>query len=49
MEITVTMERTYLPNTRIELINPDIQRGRVHHALFDFDGTSLSSAKGGKT
>ncbi|MFB3789389.1 MAG: HAD family hydrolase [bacterium] len=33
------MERSYLPNTRIEIINPDIQRGRIHHVLFDFDGT----------
>ncbi|HOJ59906.1 MAG TPA: HAD hydrolase-like protein [bacterium] len=33
------MERTYLPNTRIEVVNPNIQRGRIHHVLFDFDGT----------
>ncbi len=39
MNRTVTMERTYLPNTRIELIKSEIQRGRIHHVLFDFDGT----------
>lgn len=30
---------TYLPNTHIEVINPHIDRGRIHFALFDFDGT----------
>jgi phosphoglycolate phosphatase-like HAD superfamily hydrolase len=29
----------FLPETDIELINPDIQRGHVRFALFDFDGT----------
>ncbi len=29
----------FLPETKIELINPDIQRGHVRFALFDFDGT----------
>ncbi|MEA3399653.1 MAG: HAD family hydrolase [Armatimonadota bacterium] len=28
-----------LPGTCIEVINEDIQRGRIRHALFDFDGT----------
>ncbi len=28
-----------LPGTRIEVINPGIVRGRIKHALFDFDGT----------
>ncbi|MDI7276455.1 MAG: haloacid dehalogenase-like hydrolase [Anaerolineae bacterium] len=30
---------TFLPGTRIELIDPGVTRGRVRHALFDFDGT----------
>jgi len=29
----------YLPGTHIEVINPDIPRGAIRHALFDFDGT----------
>ncbi len=29
----------FLPGTRIELIDPDIPRGRFHSVLFDFDGT----------
>ncbi|MGC8838601.1 MAG: HAD family hydrolase [Anaerolineae bacterium] len=29
----------YLPGTHIEVINPDIPRGTIRHALFDFDGT----------
>lgn len=29
----------FLPGTRIEIINPRIVRGRIRHALFDFDGT----------
>ncbi len=28
-----------LENTHIEIINPHIPRGRIRHALFDFDGT----------
>ena len=28
-----------LENTPIEIINPHIERGRIRHALFDFDGT----------
>lgn len=29
----------YLPDTRIEIIHPDLLRGEVHSVLFDFDGT----------
>lgn len=29
----------FLPGTRIQILNPHIQRGRIRHALFDFDGT----------
>ncbi|HEY3282121.1 MAG TPA: HAD family hydrolase [Armatimonadota bacterium] len=28
-----------LPGTRIEILNPQVQRGRVRFALFDWDGT----------
>jgi phosphoglycolate phosphatase len=31
--------RTYLPNSCIEIIHPEIERGKIHTALFDFDGT----------
>ncbi len=30
---------SFLPNTQIELIEPRFPRGRIRHALFDFDGT----------
>ena len=30
---------TFLDSTPIEIINPHIPRGRIRHALFDFDGT----------
>jgi phosphoglycolate phosphatase-like HAD superfamily hydrolase len=30
--------RKYVPETQIEIIN-DVERGRIKHALFDFDGT----------
>ena len=30
---------TFLENTHIEIINPHVPRGRIRHALFDFDGT----------
>ena len=33
------MARNYLPGTEIEIINENIARGRIRHALFDFDGT----------
>ena len=35
----LTNPLNYLPNTQIELINPDSRRARFRHALFDFDGT----------
>lgn len=31
--------RVYLPQTQIEIINPNISRTDFRHALFDFDGT----------
>ena len=31
--------RSYLSNSCIEIIHPDIQRGNIQSALFDFDGT----------
>ena len=30
---------TYLPNTQVEIINPDFPRAQFRHVLFDFDGT----------
>jgi len=30
---------TYLPGSVIEIVNPDIDRGHIKHAVFDFDGT----------
>ena len=32
------MPRNYLEGTQIEIIN-EVERGRLKHALFDFDGT----------
>ncbi len=29
----------FLPGSSIEIINPNVERGRIKHALFDFDGT----------
>ena len=29
----------FLPGTRIEIVNPDLPRGRFSAVLFDFDGT----------
>ncbi|MBC7224119.1 MAG: HAD family hydrolase [Anaerolineae bacterium] len=29
----------FLPGTHIEVVNPNIPRGHIRHALFDFDGT----------
>lgn len=29
----------FLPGTRIEIIDAAVERGRIRHALFDFDGT----------
>ena len=31
--------RTYLNESQIEIVNPDLQRGRIKFAIFDFDGT----------
>ena len=31
--------RTYLNDSEIEIINPDLQRGQIKFAIFDFDGT----------
>lgn len=33
------MDRNFLPGTEIEIINENITRGQIRHALFDFDGT----------
>jgi len=33
------LESTYLAETNIEIINPDLPRGHYRHVLFDFDGT----------
>jgi phosphoglycolate phosphatase len=30
---------SFLPNSQIEIINAQIERGKIRHALFDFDGT----------
>lgn len=32
------MDATYLPGTQIEIIN-EVERGKIKHVLFDFDGT----------
>ncbi|MCC6442246.1 MAG: HAD family hydrolase [Armatimonadetes bacterium] len=29
----------FIPDTQIEIIHPDLERGHIRHALFDFDGT----------
>lgn len=39
MKDSVTTATTFLPGTEIEIINPDIVRGRFRSVLFDFDGT----------
>lgn len=31
--------RHFLPSTEIEIVNPHIERGKIKHVLFDFDGT----------
>ncbi len=36
---TASQSRNYLPGTEIEIINDKIERGKIQHALFDFDGT----------
>jgi trehalose-6-phosphatase len=37
----------FLPNSRIEIINPKIVKGQCRAVLFDFDGTSRWCGKGG--
>ncbi len=39
MQHPTTCPVGYLPGTHIEVIEPHIPRGRIRHALFDFDGT----------
>jgi phosphoglycolate phosphatase len=34
-----TVQCFFLPDTSIEILNPDLRRGHIRHALFDFDGT----------
>lgn len=31
--------RHFLPSTEIEIVNPNVERGKIKHVLFDFDGT----------
>ena len=33
------MNSIFLPNTSIEILDPNLFRGHIRHALFDFDGT----------
>lgn len=35
----MTIRSNYLPDTQIEIINPNFARTQFRHALFDFDGT----------
>ncbi|HOK10153.1 MAG TPA: HAD family hydrolase [Candidatus Hydrogenedens sp.] len=35
----MSVSQTFLPETEIEVVNPNITLGRVKHILFDFDGT----------
>lgn len=39
MTETEASEVVVLPETCIEIINPQIERGHIRHTLFDFDGT----------
>ncbi len=32
-------QQNFLPGTQIEIVNPNIERGKLKHILFDFDGT----------
>lgn len=32
-------QQNFLPGTEIEIVNPYIERGKIKHILFDFDGT----------
>ena len=34
-----TVTTSFLAGTSIEILNPHLERGRIRHALFDFDGT----------
>ncbi len=36
----------FIPGTRIELVNPDIQRGQIKHVIFDHDGTISTLRQG---
>ncbi|MBN2029962.1 HAD family hydrolase [bacterium] len=40
---------TFLSNTQIEIINTNIKRGHIRHALFDFDGTISLIREGWQT
>lgn len=35
----MTEQRTYLTGANIEILNDRIERGKIRHAVFDFDGT----------
>ncbi len=35
----MTEPKSFLTDTNIELRNPNIERGKIRHAVFDFDGT----------
>lgn len=37
--ISLKNNRTYLGESEIEIVNPEIVRGRIKFAIFDFDGT----------
>jgi phosphoglycolate phosphatase-like HAD superfamily hydrolase len=37
--VTSPPTRSFLPNTHIEIVNPDVPRRGFRHALLDFDGT----------
>jgi len=39
------MEATYLPGTQIEIVN-EVERGKIKHVLFDFDGTISTLREG---
>ncbi len=39
-------QATLLAGTRTELVNPDIQRGQIKHAVFDHDGTISTLRQG---
>ena len=35
----MTDRKEFLPDTNIEICNPNIERGKMRHVIFDFDGT----------